>query len=184
VRSTATGVTDGNTARAAYGGRPAPWPGLTKFTVLGVNRSVPRRRSSGIVIHADRTGADDQDGQSPNSLCGQIRHAHCRTIQGETMIVSVHRDTGPHTHRRIRTCHHFPPCPVATAPDRHAARTVATHPEQGWGLLCNGVVLFDDSGELLPDGCTVTHISSAIPGVHAEGCGQHRTRRTQRDAAA
>jgi hypothetical protein len=26
------------------------------------------------------------------------------------------------------------------------------HPEQGWSLLCNGVVLFDDTGELLPDG--------------------------------
>jgi hypothetical protein len=49
-----------------------------------------------------------------------------------------------------RTCHHFPPCPSAAAPGRHAARTVATHPEQGWSLLCNGVVLFDDNGELPP----------------------------------
>jgi hypothetical protein len=29
---------------------------------------------------------------------------------------------------------------------------VASHPEQGWSLLCNGVVLFEDTGELLPDG--------------------------------
>jgi hypothetical protein len=29
---------------------------------------------------------------------------------------------------------------------------VVTHPEQGWSLLCNGVVLFDDTGGLLPDG--------------------------------
>jgi hypothetical protein len=29
---------------------------------------------------------------------------------------------------------------------------VASHPEQGWSLLCNGVVFFDDCGELLPDG--------------------------------
>jgi hypothetical protein len=29
---------------------------------------------------------------------------------------------------------------------------VAAHPEQGWSLLCNGVLLFDDTGELLPDG--------------------------------
>jgi len=36
------------------------------------------------------------------------------------------------------------------APDRSAARSVASHPEQGWTLLCNGVVLFDDGGELLP----------------------------------
>jgi hypothetical protein len=32
---------------------------------------------------------------------------------------------------------------------------VAAHPEQGWNLLCNGVVTFDDTGELLPDGCIV-----------------------------
>lgn len=56
-----------------------------------------------------------------------------------------------------RTCRHLVQCPAATAPDRQAARTVATHPEQGWSLLCNGVVVFDDNGELLPDGCAVTH---------------------------
>jgi hypothetical protein len=31
---------------------------------------------------------------------------------------------------------------------------VASHPEQGWCLLCNGVVIFDDTGELAPDGHT------------------------------
>jgi hypothetical protein len=51
-----------------------------------------------------------------------------------------------------RTCEHQPPCPTAEASDREAAYLVASHPEQGWGLLCNGVVLFDDTGELLPDG--------------------------------
>jgi hypothetical protein len=30
-----------------------------------------------------------------------------------------------------------------------------SHPQQGWGLLCNGVVVFDDTGELLPDGRAV-----------------------------
>lgn len=49
-------------------------------------------------------------------------------------------------------CHHLPRCPTATAPDRDAAHTVAAHPEQGWSLLCNGVVLFEDTGELLPGG--------------------------------
>jgi len=28
-------------------------------------------------------------------------------------------------------------------------------PEQGWSLLCNGVVVFDDAVALLPDGHTV-----------------------------
>ena len=49
-------------------------------------------------------------------------------------------------------CPHLPPCPPADATDRDAAITVATFCEQGWSLLCNGVVLFDDYGELLPDG--------------------------------
>lgn len=48
-------------------------------------------------------------------------------------------------------CRHHPTCPSATAPDHAAARVVASHPEQGWSLLCNGVVVFDDNGELLPD---------------------------------
>jgi Family of unknown function (DUF5999) len=49
-------------------------------------------------------------------------------------------------------CQHQPSCPSADAVDRDAARTVSSHPEQGWNLLCNGVVVFDDTGELLPDG--------------------------------
>ena len=52
-------------------------------------------------------------------------------------------------------CPHRPACPGADSPDHEAARVVSRHPEQGWNLLCNGVVLFDDTGELLPDGQTV-----------------------------
>jgi hypothetical protein len=49
-------------------------------------------------------------------------------------------------------CSHRPPCPPADHRDRDAARTVAFHPEQGWSLLCNGVIVFDDMGEILPGG--------------------------------
>ncbi len=49
-------------------------------------------------------------------------------------------------------CRHEPKCPAADAADRDAARVVSSHPEQGWSLLCNGVVSFDDTGDLLPDG--------------------------------
>ena len=49
-------------------------------------------------------------------------------------------------------CPHSPTCPPADATDHDAARVVASHPEQGWSLLCNGVVVFEDYGELLPDG--------------------------------
>jgi hypothetical protein len=56
------------------------------------------------------------------------------------------------------TCSHSPACPGATAADHDAARVVSRHPEQGWSLLCNGVVVFDDTGEILPDGrCVPPH---------------------------
>ncbi len=66
-------------------------------------------------------------------------------------------------------CQHRPPCPAPTAADHAAARVVAAHPEQGWSLLCNGVVTFDDTGELLPDGQLV--------GPH-RGPAPHRTLRS------
>jgi hypothetical protein len=50
------------------------------------------------------------------------------------------------------TCPHQPQCPPADAPDCEAAHVLVSHPEQGWSLLCNGVVLFEDTGDLLPDG--------------------------------
>jgi len=53
-------------------------------------------------------------------------------------------------------CSHQPTCPAATSADRCAAHVLAAHPEQGWSLLCNGVVVFDDYGELLPDGRAVS----------------------------
>jgi Family of unknown function (DUF5999) len=52
-------------------------------------------------------------------------------------------------------CPHQPSCPPADAPDCEAAAIVASHPEQGWSLLCNGVVVFEDTGDLLPDGRTI-----------------------------
>jgi len=68
------------------------------------------------------------------------------------MIAAAHRGAAapgsPAT--RSRTCHRLARCPAATAPGRHAARPVATHPEQGWSLLRDGVILFDDNGELVP----------------------------------
>jgi hypothetical protein len=52
-------------------------------------------------------------------------------------------------------CQHSCKCPSADAVDHDAALIVAEHHDQGWVLLCNGVVLFEDCGELLPDGRTV-----------------------------
>ena len=56
---------------------------------------------------------------------------------------------------RPEACPHAPPCPPPDAPGRQAARAVASHPGQGWSLLCNGVVVFDDIGALLPDGSVI-----------------------------
>ena len=53
-------------------------------------------------------------------------------------------------------CAHRPPCPPATAADREAACVIAAHPEQGWSLLCNHVIAFEDTGLLLPAGGIVS----------------------------
>jgi Family of unknown function (DUF5999) len=72
-------------------------------------------------------------------------------------------------------CPHVPRCPAATAPGRDAARTVAAHPEQGWSLLCNGVVVFDDTGELLPGGRALPPRRVGwIPFAQADGPGDAR----------
>lgn len=49
-------------------------------------------------------------------------------------------------------CTHQPPCPTAESSDREAAAVRVSVLEQGWTGLCNGVILFDDTGELLPNG--------------------------------
>lgn len=50
-------------------------------------------------------------------------------------------------------CSHQPSCPASD--EAHGAHVVSAHPEQGWSLLCDGAIVFDDSGELLPDGRVV-----------------------------
>ena len=64
-------------------------------------------------------------------------------------------------------CQHQPVCPTAESADREAARLTAFRPEQGWGLLCNGVLLFEDTGELLPDGRVIAPHRSMAPAVAA-----------------
>ena len=52
-------------------------------------------------------------------------------------------------------CRHIPICPSADQADRDRAHVLSSHPDQGWSLLCNGVVVFDDNGEILPDGSII-----------------------------
>jgi uncharacterized protein DUF5999 len=49
-------------------------------------------------------------------------------------------------------CDHHPHCPSADEPDACTAHVRTAHPEQGWCLLCNGVIFFDDGGAIFPDG--------------------------------
>ena len=64
-------------------------------------------------------------------------------------------------------CKHQPRCPDARASDCRAARVLVSHPEQGWSLLCNGVVAFDDTGVLLPNGHSIPPHQPAHPKVTA-----------------
>jgi hypothetical protein len=65
-------------------------------------------------------------------------------------MMTITTDNTPHP--VSHNCRHSPPCPTFDATDRDAAHVLVSHPEQGWSLLCNGIVLFEDFGELLPDG--------------------------------
>jgi hypothetical protein len=47
---------------------------------------------------------------------------------------------------------HVPACPPPQVLGRRAARVVGAGPEQVWRLLCNGLVVFDGTGVLLPGG--------------------------------
>ena len=51
-------------------------------------------------------------------------------------------------------CTHSPQCPDADSVCRTLALVIAEHHEQGWALLCNGVIHFDDNLDLLPNGTT------------------------------
>ena len=60
-------------------------------------------------------------------------------------------------------CEHQPACPAAEDVDHDAARIRVSHPEQGWNLLCNGVVVFDDMGEMMPSGRCSARPSLPVP---------------------
>ncbi|WP_435285788.1 DUF5999 family protein [Streptomyces bacillaris] len=61
-------------------------------------------------------------------------------------------------------CPHTPPCPTADAADHQAARVSTACHEQGWCRLCNGVVRFEDTGALLPDGRLIPPNRDALAG--------------------
>ena len=52
-------------------------------------------------------------------------------------------------------CGHHPECPPSGATDYEAARIRVRRPEIGCSELCNGVLVFDDTGCLMPSGVVV-----------------------------
>ncbi|MFF3359110.1 DUF5999 family protein [Streptomyces sp. NPDC002917] len=52
-------------------------------------------------------------------------------------------------------CEHSTPCPPANAADHLAASVLVGHAGADWSVLCNGVILFEDTGYLLPTGGVV-----------------------------
>lgn len=52
-------------------------------------------------------------------------------------------------------CTHVPPCPPADATDHDAAKRILHDYTAGFSLLCNGVAVFDDGGELSPGGVAI-----------------------------
>jgi hypothetical protein len=72
-----------------------------------------------------------------------------------------------------RRCTHHPPCPGAGDADRLAAAIVAAHPEQGWNLLCNDVITFEDTGAIALAGQVVPP-RRASAGTSPLNCGHGR----------
>lgn len=58
-------------------------------------------------------------------------------------------------------CPHVPECPAADAPDHDAAHIRFSHHDQGFVVLCNYVVVFDDTGELVDAVAVAPHRPAA-----------------------
>ncbi|MCM3882672.1 DUF5999 family protein [Frankia sp. R82] len=99
------------------------------------------------------------DDPEPSSIAtgAMATSASAVAVSAGTTAASV-RAGGPISHGASPPpcdCPHSPPCPAADSVDRDAARLASEHWDQGWCLLCNGVIRFDDTGEILPTGRTV-----------------------------
>ena len=120
-------------------------------------RALPRSGSSREVVHT----------RSPEqvTLVGVQCHGVLSDTSDEQVETKTEQDPTTimkYTPRSTTMCTHQPLCPAADASDHDAARVVHSHPEQGWVLLCNGVVVFDDTGEILPDRQVVAPHRNAV----------------------
>lgn len=104
------------------------------------------------------------DGLHIDHLCkvrACVNPAHLEAVTPEVNSWRAHQKT-----LSVDECPHIPLCPTAASMGRDEARVVASHHDQGWIRLCNGVIVFDDTGELLPDRTVVS--------PHRCGCGPSR----------
>lgn len=62
-----------------------------------------------------------------------------------------------------QVCPHVPPCPAADAKDHDAAKPVRHDYSAGISVLCNGVWVYDDTGETLPSGKAVAPHRPDVP---------------------
>ncbi|WP_217231261.1 DUF5999 family protein [Streptomyces anulatus] len=69
-------------------------------------------------------------------------------------------------------CKHSPGCPDAEAPDRYAAKMVTSHYEQGWCVLCNGIISFEDTKRLTGTGVPAPASRSGTPATKQTGTAQ------------
>jgi hypothetical protein len=84
-----------------------------------------------------------------------------------TSLVVSDREAGTAINQRsTHPCQHEPRCPSPVARDGLAAKVVAAHPEQGWSLLCNGVIAFEDGGAITAQGqATGVNVPDRVVGV-------------------
>lgn len=79
-------------------------------------------------------------------------YALCKSDLTHRVIAGPPRPADPQRNEAMDMCDHQPPCPTARDEHRADACRRSIHADQGWALLCNGVILFEDGGVLLPTG--------------------------------
>lgn len=126
-------VTAVRSAQAVRAARSARASGVTEHTTSGMTEHTP-----GDATHTSGEAVRSARGQAQGDRKAHRRSRRVADRRPPEMVIPM--------------CSHRPACPSAEALDHDAAKVVVTHPDQGWSLLCNGVVLFDDLGEILPDG--------------------------------
>jgi hypothetical protein len=80
------------------------------------------------------------------------------------MIAITRTAHAPSAPTRRTACQHQPPCPPAGQPGCLTAVIIAAHPEQGWNLLCNGVVVFEDTGAIVAGHVVAPRRAATRPG--------------------